>query len=324
MNDLLKNDFGKRVLSLITKQQAVVALIIIFVGMAFSGTNFYSTYNLFEMVNANSVYMIMAFGITLTLIAGGVDLSIGGVLVLSGIIVIKLMDVMPIWMTVLVALCMGAVVGVINGYLTVYQKTEPVIITLGIGMVLKGFAQQLTDAHPIAAKNPDFMVLGNTQVFGTIPSLVIIMLVMLALSHYILRYTEFGRNLYAIGGDYEVAKYSGIDVLKTKAMTYVLSGIIAALAGVLLSSKLNSGSSIYGDAATLLVPCGVVIGGTSFAGGIGSMPQSAIGFLVFAVLDNSMMMLGIDSYVQMLFRGVVIVSIICLDCYKRKRIREAV
>jgi ribose transport system permease protein len=121
-----------------------------------------------------------------------------------------------------------------------------------------------------------------------------------------------------------VAKYSGINVLRLKSATYVISGITAALGGVLLSSMLNSGSATYGDTTALVVNCGVVVGGTSFAGGIGGIPQSAIGLLVFAVLQNGMNMLGIDAYVQMTCQGIVIVGIICLDCYGRKRKREAV
>ena len=130
--------------------------------------------------------------------------------------------------------------------------------------------------------------------------------------------------MYAVGGDYEVAKYSGINVRRTKAIAFVLSGIFAALGGILLASKLNTGASTYGDTTALEVNCGVVVGGTSFAGGIGGIPQSAIGMLVFAVLENAMNMLNIDAYVQMLFKGIVIVAIIWLDCYTRKRKREAV
>jgi ribose transport system permease protein len=139
-----------------------------------------------------------------------------------------------------------------------------------------------------------------------------------------MRYTQFGRNLYAIGGDYEVARYSGIDVIRTKWMGFVLSGVAAALAGVLLSSKLNTGSSVYGETTALVVNCGVVVGGTSFAGGIGGIPQSGLGLLVFGMLDNVMNMLGITSYYQVLLKGAVIVAIIWMDCFANKRKREAV
>lgn len=314
---------GASLLALMTKQKAFVAIVGMLVFMAFFPTNFYTTFNLLDMLNSTSILLILAFGVTLTVISGGCDLSIGGVLVVAGIITIKLLDVMPIWAAILCALVFGAVVGFVNGFLVVQQKTEPFIITLGMGMLLTGVAQQMTDARPIPASNPDFMIIGNGDFFG-FPYLVIIMLVCFAAAHWLMRYTQFGRNLYAIGGDYEVALYSGIDVVRTKWMAFVISGMTAALAGVLLSSKLNTGSSIYGEATALVVNCGVVVGGTSFAGGIGGIPQSALGLLVFGILDNAMNMLGISSYIQILAKGAVIVGIIWTDCFYRKLKRELV
>lgn len=316
---------GKKFLNTATKQKAFIALVLMFVIMIFFKTNFYTGYNLFDLTKSASILMILAFGVTLVLVAGGCDLSIGGVMVVSGIVAIKLMNNnIPIWISILGALLVGAVVGAINGYLSVYQKTEPFIITLGMGMLLTGIAQQITDARPVSANNPDFVTLANGKLFNTIPYLVIVMVVVFIIIYWVLRYTQYGRNCYAIGGDYEVAKYSGINVLRIKATTYVICGIIAALAGVMLSSMLNSGSSTYGDTTALVVNMGVVVGGTSFAGGIGGAPQSAIGLLVFGVLQNGMNMLGVNSYIQLLLQGLVIVTIICLDCYGRKRKREAV
>ena len=314
---------GTSLLALATKQKAFLAIVGMLVAMAFFPTNFYTAFNLLDMLNSTSILLILAFGVTLTVISGGCDLSIGGILVVAGIIAIKLLDVMPMWAAILCALAFGAFVGFINGFLVVQQKTEPFIITLGMGMLLTGVAQQLTDARPVPASNPDFMMIGNGDFFG-VPYLVIIMLVCFAAAHWLMRYTAYGRNLYAIGGDYEVALYSGINVVRTKWIAFVISGAAAALAGVLLSSKLNTGSSIYGETAALIVNCGVVVGGTSFAGGIGGIPQSALGLLVFGILDNAMNMLGISSYIQILLKGAVIVGIIWMDCFYRKRKRELV
>ena len=310
-------------LKLATKQKAFVAIVGMLVLMLFFDTNFYTTYNLLDMLNSTSILLILAFGVSLTVISAGCDLSIGGVMVVAGIVAIKLMDVMPMWGAILCALVFGAFVGFVNGFLVVQQKTEPFIITLGMGMLLTGVAQQLTDARPVPASNPDFMMIGNGDFFG-MPYLVIIMLVCFALAHWLMRYTQYGRNLYAIGGDYEVALYSGINVIRTKWMAFVISGFGAALAGVLLSSKLNTGSSIYGETAALIVNCGVVVGGTSFAGGVGGIPQSALGLLVFGILDNAMNMLGISSYIQILLKGSVIVGIIWMDCFYQKHKRELV
>ena len=306
-----------------TRQKAFLAILLMLLGMIFSHTDFYTAYNLLDMLNSTSILLILAFGVTLTIISGGCDLSIGGILVVSGIMAIRLLDVMPMWLAILLAVVFGAVVGIVNGFLVVHQKTEPFIITLGMGLLLVGIAQQLTDAHPIPAKNPDFMVIGNGDFHG-VPNLVMIMVVCFAASYALMRFTAFGRNLYSIGGDYDVARYSGINVIATKWVAFVISGAAAGLAGVLLSSKLNTGSPVYGETTALVVNCGVVVGGTSFAGGIGGIPQSGLGLLVFGLLDNVMNMLGIASYYQVLLKGAVIVTIIWLDCFNQKVKREAV
>lgn len=315
---------GKMLLKKMTKQKAVTAVLAMLVLMAFFPTNFFSSYNLLDMLNSASIYIVLAFGITLVIIGGGIDLSIGGTLCLGGITAILCINSgMPIWLAILCAVLAGAFIGLINGYLVVYQKCAPFIITLGMGLVLTGIAQQLTDAHPISPINPAFMMIGNGSFLG-IPNSVIIMLIVFAAVHTILRYTQFGRNIYAIGGDYEVAEYSGISVRKIQAATYVLCGAAAAFSGVLLSSTLNTGSSIYGDRIPLIVISAVVVGGTSLAGGVGGAPLAMIGYLVFGVMENSMNMLGINPYAQEVIRGIVVVTILFLDSYSRKRKREAV
>lgn len=308
---------------MVTKQKASLAILVMLVVMIFTNTKFYTIYNLLDLLKSASIMEILAFGVTLTIICGGCDLSIGGTMCLSGIVVIMLMDVMTMPLAILCAVAIGAVIGFVNGFLIVHQKTEPFIITLGMGMLIKGICQQITDAHPVSGKNPAFMSLGNGKL-GEVPYLVIIAIVIMLFMFWLLRYTSFGRDCYAIGGDYDVAVYSGINAVRIKWTTYIICGTTAALGGVLLSARLNSGSSTYGDMTALLVNCGVVVGGTSFAGGIGGVFQSAIGLLVFSLLENCLNMLGIDAYIQQMLKGIVIVTIIWLDCFARKRKREDV
>ncbi|MEA5047419.1 MAG: ABC transporter permease [Eubacteriales bacterium] len=318
-------DLGKRTLRALTKQKAVIAILAMLVLMLFFKTNFYTSYNLLNVLKDAAVNEIIAFGVTLTVIAAGCDLSVGGVMCLSGITAIQMMNGgMDIWLAILLSVLIGAAVGFINGFFVVQQKTEPFIITLGTGMLIKGVCQQLTDAHPVSCKNMEFMTIANGKIGGVIPNLAIIMIVFGLLVYALLRYTSYGRNLYALGGDYDVAKYSGIDVISTKWTAFILSGAMAAIAGVLLSSKLNTGSSIYGDDTALMVNCGVVVGGTSFAGGVGGIMQSFVGLMVLQLLTNCMNMLGIAPYLQQVCQGVVIVTIIWLDCFGRKRKREDV
>lgn len=318
-------DFSRSTLRALTKQKAVIAILAMLILMLFFKTNFYTSYNLLNVLKDAAVNEIIAFGVTLTVIAAGCDLSVGGVMCLSGIVAIKLMNGgMSIWLAIAIAVLCGAVVGFVNGFLVVQQKTEAFIITLGTGMLIKGINQQLTDAHPVSCTNMEFMKIANGKIGGVIPNLALYMIVIGLLVFALLRYTSYGRNLYALGGDYDVAKYSGISVIGTKWTAFILSGALAALAGVLLSSKLNTGSSIYGDDTALMVNCGVVVGGTSFAGGVGGIMQSFVGLMVLQLLTNCMNMLGIAPYLQQVCQGVVIVAIIWLDCFGRKRKREDV
>ncbi len=315
---------GSNILKFVSKQKALVAVIAVLVLMIFSKTNFFSAYNLLEIVNSASIYLIVAAGTTLVIIAAGCDLSVGGMIGLSGVVSIMLMRTLPMPVAILCSLAIGAVVGFINGFLVVHQKTEPFVITFGMGMVLKGISLQLTNAKPISCSNPNFVNLGNAKIFGTVTYLALLTIVVLAVVFIILRYTQLGRNIYAVGGDYDVALYAGINARRTKWTAFIISGFTAALAGVMLSSRLNAGSALYGDPFPLLIHVGAVIGGTSLTGGKGGIPQTLLGIISLTVLLNAMTMMQISGYVQKLIQGIVIVLILWFDNFQIKRQREAV
>ena len=315
-------------------QRAFLAIIVVVIVMALfnlfpeTKTNFFSEANFINVLKAASIFLILAMGETVVLIGGGVDLSIGGMMAFSGVVVILLMNAgVPVPIAIAIALLVGVAIGAVNAFISVYQRAEPFIITLGMGIVLTGAGQQLTDARPVSSTIPVFQELANAKIFGPVPVLVVVMLAVLAVTYWMLRSTSFGRNVYAVGGDYEVAKYSGINVQRTKAATYLICGLTAALGGVMLASQLNSASSIAGEDTALYVVCAVVVGGTSVAGGIGGAIKSTIGLLLLGLLTNSFNMLRIDSLVSYLptaLLGIIIVSILWLDSYGRKRRREAV
>ena len=311
----------------VSKQKAVLAIIIMMIVMAICDKSgmFYTSYNWLDMLRSTAILEIVAFGVSVAVICGGCDLSVGGTLSLGGIVAVMLINAgQPVWLAFVAAAACGALVGVVNGFLVVHQKTEPFIITLGMGMLLKGLCQQLTDAHPLTCKSLEFMKISNSKFFGSVPSLVVYMLIMLVIFYVLMRFTSFGRNCYAIGGNYDVAKYSGIKVVPIKWTAFVISGLTAALAGVLLASRMNTGNSIYGDTTGMMVNCGVVIGGTSFAGGQGGIIQSFIGLFVVQLLSNCMSTLAVDGFIQQLVEGLLIVVIIGMDCFSRKMKRERV
>jgi ribose transport system permease protein len=231
---------------------------------------------------------------------------------------------MPVSIAILLSLVIGTIIGFINGFFVVHQKNEPFVITFGMGILIKGIALQLTDARPIGPSDMSFMDLANTKIFGTIKILVLVMIVVLAILHYVLRYTQYGRNCYAVGGDYEVAVYAGINARRTKWAAFIISGFTAALAGIVLASKQASGNPVLGDAIPLLVHCGAVIGGTSLTGGKGGIIQTFLGLLSLFLLWNVLSFLRVDGYIQVLIQGIVIASILWFDNFQAKRIREVV
>jgi len=318
------NTLGKQTLKLLGKQKAVIAIAVMLILMLFSGSNFYTQLNIFNIFRGASPELIIAFGVTLAVICKGCDLSVGSVMCLSGIIAIMMVNSgMNMYLAIFLSILSGTVVGFVNGFLIVHQKTEAFIITLGMGMLVKGVALLLTNGNPIPAKSLDFMMVSNGMTFG-LPNIMVFMLIILAFTYWLLRYTSFGRNCYALGGDYDVAEHSGINVIATKWIAFIITGTYAAIAGVLLASRLNTGSAIYGDLTPLMVNCAVVIGGTSFAGGVGGAVRSFIGIMVMQLLRNSMNVFMIDRYIQTMVLGFVIVSIIAMDCYAIKRKKEDV
>ena len=320
--------------SALSVQKAFLAIVLVVIAMALfnlipaTRSEFFTELNLVDLLKSSSIFIMLAMGESVVLIAGGVDLSIGGMMALSGVVVILLMNAgVPTPVAIALVLLLGLVVGAVNAFISVYQRTEPFIITLGMGIVLTGIGEQLTDAHPVSSADPNFQNIANLKILGPVPILVVVMLAVLAAIYWVLRNTSFGRNVYAVGGDYEVAKYSGIDVRRTKAATYLICGMTAALGGVMLASQLSSASSIAGENTALYVVCAVVVGGTSVAGGIGGAMKSTIGLILLGLLTNAFNMLRIDSLVSYLptaLLGVIIVSILWLDSYGRKRKREAV
>lgn len=315
----------KNIWKVASKQKAVLAIFALIFIMMFFETQFFTVYNWMNMLRSVAILEIIGMGVTIAVLCFGCDLSVGGTMSLGGVVAVLMINMgIPIVLAFLGGMLTGALVGFVNGFLVVHQKTEPFIITLGMGLLLKGISQQLTDAHPLPSKNESFVTIANSKLVGIIPSLVIYMLILLILFYCLMRFTSYGRNCYAIGGNYDVAKYSGINVVVTKWSAFVISGTVAALAGVLLSSRMATASSVYGDNTGMLVNCGVVIGGTSFAGGIGGIVQSFIGIFVMQLLTNCMDSLGIGSYIQQLLLGILIVTIIGLDCFgrmlKKKRV----
>ncbi len=185
-------------------------------------------------------------------------------------------------------------------------------------MLLKGICLVMTDGAPIAGTSKTFAAFGTGSILG-VYNITWVAVLLFVISLWVMKRTEFGRNCYAVGYSKDVAAYSGVAVKRHLWVTFIISACSAALAGFCLSAELNSGSAAYGDNTALLINCGVVVGGTPFNGGYGGMVQSLIGVFLFGLLENVMNLLAVTPYMQMLIRGILIVLVIGMDCYARKK-----
>ena len=303
--------------------KAAIAIVVMFVLLSVASENFLTKTNLIALLSQSVPYLIISLGVTLCILSGAPDLSVGGVMCTSGIITIGLQPYMPTFCAALIAIAAGALVGFLNGFLVVHQKTEPWVITLGMGMLLKGVNLLVTDGHSVYGTDTAFTEFAVARLAG-IPMIVLLAVVFVVAFHLLLTRTPFGRNIYAYGGNYEVAVYSGINARREKWLTFIISGMMAALGGIVYAARMNAASAVFGDNTALIINCSVVIGGTSFTGGVGGILQSVMGILLINIIENGMNMLQINSYMQYFVEGLLIALITGIDLYTIKRKKEKV
>ncbi|MEB0163032.1 ABC transporter permease, partial [Glaciimonas sp. CA11.2] len=277
----------------------------------------------------------LGIGATCVIITGGIDLSVGSVLALSGVVAalaVKAGVAVPLGM--FLGILVGALCGAINGFFITNLKLPPFIATLGMMLVARGVALQITGARPVSGLGDAFGVLGNGAlfrivkettngfpdvVFPGIPYPVIIMVVLAVLVSIMLSRTTFGRHIYAVGSNAEAARLSGVNVARVTLSTYVISGALAGLAGCVLMSRLVTAQPNEGVMYELDAIASAVIGGTSLIGGIGTISGTAIGAFVIGILRNGLNMNGVSSFVQQIIIGVVILLTVWIDQMRNRR-----
>jgi ribose transport system permease protein len=282
-------------------------------GRSLAGANLQ---NLFLQV---AIQGIVGFGMTYTLLCGEFDLSVGSVLTLCGIVFAKCCNEIGFFPAVVITLAVGGFLGLMNGLLIAKLGLSSFIGTLGTSYVFKGFAQIISQGKPTSVSSNETVVfLSKLKIAGTSIFPFIFILVGLICA-YNLMCTRFGRNIYATGGNYEVAKNSGINVTFYKIMSFVIVCMASALAGVLMTIRLQSATPIAGEDLNLVVISSIIIGGTSTAGGVGNIPMSFIGLLIVGVLTNTLDLLGISGYYQQVVQGVLTVMVIGTASYANYR-----
>ncbi len=275
--------------------------------------HFLTVSNLLNVMEQTAINAVIALGMTFVILSGGIDLSVGSLLALAGVVLASgLAAGWPVPLALAVGLATGAACGLLNGVLVTLGRLPPFIATLGMMSVARGAALLYTDGRPISGFVADFRVLATGRV-ALVPVPVLVTLAAYLVAHFVLTRTRFGRYVYAIGGNQEAARLSGVPVRCHKTMVYGLSGLTSGLAAAILTARLNSAQPIAGIMYELDAIAATVIGGTSLLGGSGTLGGTLIGALIMGVLRNGLNLLGISSFLQQVVIGLVIVGAVLID-----------
>ncbi|MGV7224171.1 MAG: ABC transporter permease [Nitrospinales bacterium] len=298
----------------------LLALIVMCVGLSVMTTTFLTQYNIGVVIRQASFVAIVALGETLVLLIGGIDLSVGYIAGLSSILGCLLMTSTNIdpYICTLIALGTGLIFGSISGLFIARMKLNPFIVTLAMGEVFAGLILVITKGYAVLNLPKKFTILGQGMV-GPVPIPVIIMLILAVIMAYILRSTPFGRNIYAIGGNQFAARLVGIPVEKIKVGVYAISGMLAALAGMLFASRVNAGQPTAGAAWLMPIITAAIIGGTSLSGGEGTILGTILGAVFMGILANGIVLLDISAYWERVIIGAVVLVAVIIDMLRSRK-----
>lgn len=309
----------------------VVILLVMIIGITLLNPRFITINNLLNLLTQTSIFGILALGLLLVIISKGIDLSVGSVLAFAGVVAGSVSQVtgaagqvfegvgpVPFIGTILIALGVGALMGAINGWFIAYTKIPAFIATLGMFTAARGAALMVSNGRPVSNINPQIRLFGQ-RVLG-LPMPVFIYGLVIILTFVLLKYTRFGKSVYAIGGNIEAAEVSGIQVKRNLVYIYMYSGLLAGLAALIYMGR--TGGSIQPAAATgyeLTAIAGATIGGASHAGGTGTVWGAVVGALILGVLTNGFTLLGVDAYLQQIIQGIIIIGAVIIDMRKNKK-----
>ena len=298
-----------------------ISLVVLCIALTIATEYFLTSKNIINVLFQISTNAMIAFGMTYVILLGGIDLSVGSTLALSGITAMAMMaryswDIVP---AMLAGLLIGVVVGVINGLLVTKVKMPAFIVTLATMNITRGLALVTTSGKPIYAQDERLLIVGNGKLFDLVPYQIIYMLIVFLILFVVLNYTRYGKHLYATGGNKEAARFSGINVDRISIIAYIIQGTIAGLAGIFTSARLYSGLPTMGEGAEMDAIAAVVLGGTMMAGGSGTLGGTLIGALIIGVMNNGLNLLGMNSYWQDVVKGGIILLAIYIDILKKKR-----
>lgn len=297
----------------------MIGLVALCVVIAFRSDSFLTYENIMNVLRQSAQNIFIASGMTIILIAGGIDLSVGSVVGLVGVMVGTMVnDGMPILLAVGICLVVGALMGTFNGMILSRTTLPPFIVTYALMTILRGGIYVYTGGTTVRIDDRNFIAVGTGYTLG-IPNPVWYMAVILAIVYLILNRTKLGRHIYAIGGNEKAAEFSGIDVKNVRLFVYVFSGIMAAVAGIVLAARSYSGQPTAGTGAEMDAIEACVLGGCSMSGGYGFIGGTIIGALIIAIMNNGLNLMRIDSYWQMVAKGVIVLIAVYVDYVKNQK-----
>lgn len=321
--ELKRMQRGRSILNLFQVHEfsIFIVLAVIFVALSISSTDaFLTVSNILNVLNQASITFIMAAGMTLVIILGGIDLSIGYVMSLSGIVVCQLMTQghLPIWLAIIATLGIGALIGLINGLVISKLGVVEFITTLAMMLICHGVTYSWTGGYPIINLPSEFMFFGQGKVLGVRVPIWIALVVFLVVNVMLNRF-KLGTQLYATGGNKEAARLSGINVDRMKIFVHVVCSFCGAMAGILMASRLATGQPNAGDSYSYDVIGGAILGGTSPSGGVGKVYGTLIGVLIFSFITNGLTILNVNFYMQEIIKGGVILVALAINAYRQKK-----
>jgi len=300
---------------ILAKYGIYIAFAILFIILSISSESFLTATNMINILRQVSIIGIVAIGMSFVIITGGIDLSVGSIMALSAVVAASFAQAdssYSIFIPIITGVTVGLACGLINGVLVAKWKVAPFIATLGMMTAARGLAMVYTDGRPVIGLSNSFNNIGSGYILG-LPLPVIAFVGIVIIGIFMLNFTVFGRHVFATGGNEQSAKLSGIRVTSVKISVYAIAGLLAGIGGMILSSRIMSGSPVLGQGYELDAIAAVVIGGTSLFGGVGSIIGTVIGVLIIGVMNNGLDLLNVSSYYQQILKGVIIVIAVLLD-----------
>lgn len=315
-----KNTFGKKLQKFIHKFYLPLLLVVSIAFFSLTTNTFLTVHNLVNVFLQNGYLVVATMGIAMVMISGGVDLSVSYQIGLVSVIVGKLLQftTLPVSIIILIGLAVGAFLGLLNGALTTSLRVHPLVSTLATMTIFQGVAYVFCGGLTFYGFPEAFKFIGQGYIYRWLPVSVIIVLVMFAIAYILLTKTYLGRFIYSLGGNAEASRLAGISTVKIRILSFVIAGIFIAVATMMLTSRV--GTATPGIAVSAVFTCisACVLGGISFSGGSGSIPNMFLSVMILAILSNGMQLLGLSTYSQYIMKGVVLAGAIAFDNYQKR------